>query len=169
MMGPDRYDCSSPKWPARLHGSGHKWPELCDAWTPERAPSDFAERTVQAMLAEGRPRSARIRRRRWLGMLSLAALLLGTSAWAMLHERSDREALVATPLLPAPALVETPPHTSPERRPAPTVITPAEAPPASKTGQPRARRDKVSDQLPLVVQQPRCTCDHDGVLCTCVD
>jgi hypothetical protein len=146
-------------------------------WPAQEPSPDFAAKTVSAIL--GAEQGTRSKGRRWLIPCALAAIFVGSGAWAMIarHQAPEpeptpsatapaREVLPPTaqptldtmvaPRVPAkPAEVESPPS-RPAIRPRPTA--------AASTAAPESKPDAGN-----FVVFPRCICEHGTVICSCVE
>ena len=150
-------------------------------WTAQEPPSNFADQTVAAILrAEERAPRGR-KKRRWLVPCALAALLIGSGAWAMVADHvvgdaeappPEEQAVIDAPLAPSPAQPsrivagqplldppeeETPPPPVPVAIPRPVVPAPA-APP-----------EEPAPDAGTVTMFPRCECRHGAYMCSCVE
>ena len=144
-----------------------------DDWTAQEPPRDFAERTVEAMLANGQEQRPRTLGRHWLGGVLLAAALVGTTAWATLGRQSSNEAppapvqrshlrAPASPTAPPPRQ-EPAPKNEPEPPPPPSIPPALSAPPrASASAEPLATP-------PPFVRVPRCECQPGAMMCACLE
>jgi hypothetical protein len=143
-------------------------------WAAQRPPADFADDAVRAMLSTDV--AATRKRRPWLGAIGLAALLIGTTAWATLggHTRpakAEEPVMVETATAMAVEL-----EPSPERSPQPSVVAPAEPPERDPRSAQRAPAPKVEMsaptielEAPTVTRHPRCQCDQDVIVCACLE
>ena len=145
-----------------------------DEWTAQEPPRDFAERTVEVMLADAKQPRRRTLGKHWVGGLILAAALVGTTAWATLarHQQQQTPPVAvqrtnlrapAAPLAPKPKQVpaepaEPEPPTPPPSSP-PAVSAP---PPASASAEPVATP-------PPFVRVPRCECQPGAMMCACLE
>jgi len=155
-----------------------------DQWDAQQPPSDFAQRTAQAMLASSARGKWRGRRGRHAGWLLLCAALVGGTAWGMWrHQASESAAGVvpaqATAKPAAPSKIEPRgraiaarprvaqaevPTTHPKQKPlaTPSVSTAAAAGAATASS-------TASTTPPPFALQPRCTCEPTVMVCSCFD
>lgn len=150
-----------------------------DAWLPQEPPADFADLAVRAMLDKPQPARAR-KRRSWFGIVGLAALFVGTSTWAMWGQgQAEAKPLKAASLIPAvevklpeaPKPVVTKPMPPLKKVPAKQTRNwaPRKAAPAVKVKPSVKVEGIVEEGEPIFVIQPRCICENDGTICSCVD
>jgi hypothetical protein len=146
------------------------WPNA-ENWPVQEPSSDFAERTVSALLGSEQKKVARIPRGRWVRLVLLAAFL-SASAWGAYEAtHTDARGPSAVPASEEPRVVASslafaPPvtHAVAERarvkpeapRTAPTVSKPAAPQPVAAPPPPR-------------VPPPRCQCAPGFVVCGCSD
>jgi hypothetical protein len=147
-------------------------------WTPQEPPADFAERAVVAMLAAGAVQAAPepaaknvLPLRRSWGLIGLAAIFMGASAWGMLGTRqapvveapSMSEDVAEAVAAPPPVLAD---HGARWRR----AETPASEPVSSAQAvrpAPKTASTALSPTHPP--GQPPCHCETDLAICTCVE
>ncbi len=143
-------------------------PNASRAWRPQSPPSDFVDRTVEAILLDRTERRRTARPRRFLCTVAIAVTLIAAGAWALSIPRTPKAA-VSPPSTaprqtevarerrivgqPSPA-AEPSTDTSP---PLPTAV--AAPPPRHKEAAPRDKTRKVN--------LPRCSCMQ--TICDCVE
>jgi hypothetical protein len=143
-------------------------PEHRESWTPQEPPTDFADRTVAALLRErarSRPRTSK----RWIAGSLLAAVLVSGAAFGL--NGIVRRTAPGPAAAPAPIRVEV----SRDACASCGAVAPTdrvEAPPDPPRRLPRreATHPTTADagaRAPTGVRVPRCDCSFDQVICTC--
>jgi hypothetical protein len=150
----------------------HPLDPLLDDWTAQEPPRDFAERTVEAMLADAQEPRRRTLGKHWFGGLLLAAALVGTTAWATLGRQSQAEgppAAVQRTNLRAPAAPTAPPprQAAPAAEPEPAPPPPSSPPVVSAP--PRTAVSAEPPTPPPFVPVPRCECQPGVMMCACLE
>ncbi len=151
----------------------HDW----QGWEAQQPPTDFADRAVAAMLST--PKRRRRRRPRTIGLLSLAALLVGTAAWAAIanHQTEVTQTPAANPTIerlvppmplkmgkPVPVVKKEPPAPPVVKKP-PTVGLPKVMP--KPVPQPPQTAPSSRPDAGKMIMLPRCHCDNTGLMCSC--
>ncbi len=160
-----------------------------DQWDAQLPPSDFAELAVEAMLASAPATKRASRRWRHSGWLLLAAALVGGTAWGMWRHQPATPPSPArqaeTTVTTAAAKVEQrsgkararprvaqaeAPTTHPKQRPA--AASSVSAAPSTNTA-PSADTTTAAPSAnvtpPLFAHQPRCVCEPNVMVCSCLD
>lgn len=150
-----------------------------DEWTPQRPNADFADLAVRAMIRLPARKSRGGRGRKWFGLLTLAAILGGSSTWAMWgHNQAQAQPLELNSAIgPVTADVRLP-HEQPlvvEEAAEPVAAKPVAKAPLAVVRHvrkaPAAKPEPAVEEpvRPRYVIQPRCACDIDAIVCGCVD
>ncbi len=147
-------------------------------WPAEQPPPDFADRMAERLLQAPGPMVRPSRSpRRWLAAIALAAVLVGTTAWAMVHYArthapappapvAEQPAAAPEPSAPSKALPGAVAPTPPPEEPAPVSALPTPRPKVSAAASTPVAPPSASVRHIVV---PRCECGPASVICTCVE
>ncbi|HHH11333.1 MAG TPA: hypothetical protein ENK23_04585 [Sorangium sp.] len=148
-------------------------------WTPQRPNTNFADSTVRLMANLPCRHSRGHARRKWLGLLTLAAILGGSSTWAMWAQHDAQARPVELYRTIGPVTANASANAVPPQRQADIIEVaplPARAPRPMKrhaiNKAPRPTKTSIAKEetkAPKHVLQPRCGCDIDAIICGCLE